>query len=168
MLRKYEYRRKLPHYQPDFKAIFITFCTYKRWVLPTVARDIVLETCLSGNGSKFHLHCVVVMPDHVHILLNPGRDSDGPISIAEIMQAIKGASAHRINRYLGRKGPVWQQENFDRALRDEEQIDDKVAYMLSNPMAAGLVDDPVTYRWQWREEARCLQTGEDARPPSTR
>jgi putative transposase len=167
MLRQYEYRRKMPHFQPDFKAFFITFCTYKRWVLPESARDIAMEVCLAGNDCKFRLHGVVVMPDHVHVLLTPLRAEDGPISIAEIMQAIKGASAHRINQHLGRKGPVWQQENFDRALRKEESIDHKVAYMLANPVAAGLVDDPLNYRWQWRETI-CCPTGEDARPPSTR
>jgi REP element-mobilizing transposase RayT len=161
MLRQYEYRRKMPHFQPDFKAFFITFCTYRRWVIPETARDIVMKTCLSGNGKRFRLHGLVVMPDHVHVVLTPVADGDGPIRLAEIMQSIKGASAHRINHALGRRGPVWQQEFFDRALRHEESIEDKVDYMLGNPVAAGLVQNPLEYRWVWRE------TGGDARPPST-
>lgn len=91
------------------------------------------------------------MPDHVHLALNPLADSKGPICIPRIMQAIKGTSAHRINRELGHKGPVWQQESFDRALRCEEQLDNKLDYMLENPVRAGLLLNPLDYRWLWRK-----------------
>jgi putative transposase len=149
--RKYEYRRKLPHYQPDFKTFFITFSTHERWILPEDARSLVLQTCLQGNGKNFRLHAGVVMPDHVHLILTPFYDADGPISLMEILQAIKGASAHRINRLLQRRGPVWESESFDRALRREENIDAKIDYLIGNPVGAGLVCNPLDYRWLWRE-----------------
>ncbi len=151
MRRRYDYRRKLPHYQPDFKAFFITFSTRERWILPESARQIVIDTCLAGNGRKFRLHAVVVMPDHVHLVLEPKYDANGPFSIAEIMQAIKGASAHRINHALGRKGKVWEEESFDRAFRQEESIGEKVEYILGNPVRARLVKNPLEYRWLWRD-----------------
>jgi putative transposase len=151
MQRKYEYRRKLPHYQPDFKAFFVTFSTYHRWILPESVRQIVIDTCLAGNGRKFRLYAVGVMPDHVHLVLVPKYDVNSPVSIAEIMHAIKGASAHRINKFLGRHGKVWEEESFDRALRQEESIGDKVDYILGNPVGAGLVNNPLEYRWLWRD-----------------
>jgi putative transposase len=106
MLRKYEHRRKLPHHQPDFKAFFITFSTHDHCTLPGSVRQIVIDTCLAANGRKFCLYAVVVMSDHVHVVLAPKYDADGPVSIAEIMQAIKGASAHGINKALGRRGKI--------------------------------------------------------------
>jgi len=96
------------------------------------------------------------MPDHVHMVLAPKYDAVGPVSMAEIMQVIKGTSAHRINKALGRRGKVWEEESFDRALRREESIEDKVEYILGNPVGAGLVGNPLEYRWLWRE------TGETA------
>ena len=150
MLRKYEYRRRLPHYQPDFKLFFVTFCTYRRWNLPPPARQIVMDVCLRGDGKLFELLALVVMPDHVHVALNPLRDPDGQISTAEIMQAIKSTSSHRINKELGHRGTVWQQESFDRALRREEHLQSKIEYMLENPVRAGLVRDPLAYPWIWR------------------
>jgi len=146
----YEYRRRLPHFQPDFKIIFTTFCTYLRWTLPPAARTIVVDTCVAGNGSKFELYGLVVMPDHVHLALVPICRPHGPIPIAEIMQAIKGASAHGINKLLHRRGKVWQEESFDRALRKEEQLNEKLCYMLENPVRAGLVSNPLDYPWIWR------------------
>ncbi len=153
MLRKYEYRRRLPHYQPDFKIQFITFCTHRRWKLSANARRIVLEVCLRGNGVNFELLAVVVMPDHVHIALNPLARDEGTICLPQILQAIKSTSAHRINRELGHRGPVWQQESFDCALRREEQLGDKIDYMLGNPVRAGLVRNPMDYPWMWRKTA---------------
>jgi REP-associated tyrosine transposase len=91
------------------------------------------------------------MPDHVHLVLTPKYDVNGPVSLAEIMQAIKGASAHRINNALGRKGKVWEEESFDRALRREESIGDEVDYILGNPVGSGLAESPLEYRWLWRE-----------------
>jgi len=151
MLRKYEYRRCLPHYQPDFKIFFVTFCTYQRGQLSERARKIVLEVRLRGNGVLFELLATVVMPDQVHLAPNPLSRSEGIICLPEIMQAIKSTSAHRINRELGFRRTVWQQESLDRALRREEQLGDKIDYMLENPVRAGLVKNPTDYRWIWRK-----------------
>ena len=160
--RKYEYRRKMPHYQPDNKAFFITFSSAKRWILPETARDIVMEVCLFGNGRNFHLHGMVVMPDHVHLVLTPLTDSEGTKSLAGILQALKSTSAHKINKALGNTGKVWQDESFDRALRQEESIQDKVEYMLGNPVGAGLVRNPLDYRWLWPERGGVSQLLEGA------
>ncbi len=133
----YEYRRRLPHLQPDFKIIFTTFCTYLRWTLPPAARTIVVDTCVAGNGLKFDLYGLVVIPDHVHPALAPIYLPQGPVPVAEIMQAIKGASAHRINKLLNRRGKVWQEESFDRALRKEEQVEEKLLIYAGESGARG-------------------------------
>ena len=90
------------------------------------------------------------MPDHVHMvfmpLINPEKQEMR--SLAEIMDALKGASAHMINRELGRKGKVWQEESFDRVLRSED-FDEKITYILNNPVRKGLVSSPEEYPWLW-------------------
>jgi len=127
MQPKYDYRRRLPHIQKDNRPIFITFTTDHRWRLPAEAREIVLECCLKENNRKFDLHTVVVMPDHAHLLLSPLRDVDRwNFSLPQIMHAIKGASARKINIRLGRSGPVWQEEFFDHVLRSNNSLAEKV------------------------------------------
>jgi putative transposase len=162
MLRMYHYRRRLPHFQPENRIFFITCCTYLRWVLPESARSVVLETCLTGNGRLFRLHGVIVMPDHLHLLLTPLRDQDGAFSIPQIMQAIKGSSAHGINKRLGRRGKVWQEESFDYMLRRGDSVAGKIEYMMGNPVRAGQVENPLEYRWLLEGEWGGL-TGGDAR-----
>ena len=147
------YRRQLPHLQCDDKAHFVTFCTDHRWVLPTHVRSLVLDSCLHDNGKKFDLKVAVVMPDHVHLIFTPLVDYEAMevCSLAEIMDAIKGASAHKINKVLGRHGRVWQAESFDHVQRSSESLDAKIAYVLANPVRRGLVQDWHEYPWLWRK-----------------
>ena len=154
------YRRRLPDYQPVDVAIAITFVTWKRHPLPERVRSLVLDACLVANGARFALHAAVVMPDHVHLLLTPGRDSSGAIfPISQILNSVKGASAHAVNKALSRKGHVWQPERFDRALRSDESMRAVADYICANPVRAGLASQEHAYEWLWREwiEGAALQ-----------
>ena len=151
---KYEYRRRLPHYQSDDGTLFVTFCVGSYDPLPESVRSIVLQHCLHDHGTKTHVHAAVVMPDHVHLLLTPLRDASGNLySLVEILQGIKGASAHSVNRALRRSGPVWQEESFDHVLRSEESFEEKVEYVRQNPVRRGLAIRPEDYPWLWLEKS---------------
>jgi REP element-mobilizing transposase RayT len=149
---KGEYRRKLPHIQVEAKPVFVTFCTYRRWEIPESVRGLVLQHCLHDHKLKLQVHGAVVMPDHVHLVFTPLIDSQGNFfSLAEILGAIKGASSHRINQALHRRGKVWQTESFDHILRSEEKIREKVEYICQNSIRAGLAETMDKYPWLWRE-----------------
>ncbi len=113
----------------------------------------MLECCLHDNGVKFDLRVAVVMPDHVHMIFTPlvNQQAMEIYSLAEIMGAVKGASAHKINKALGRKGRVWQPESFDHVLRSSENLDAKIIYILENPVRLGLVDEWTAYQWIWKK-----------------
>ncbi len=93
------------------------------------------------------------MPDHVHVIFTPLINSEAMEvwSLAKIMNAIKGSSAHKINKALGRKGRVWQPESFDHVLRCSENLDAKISYVLENPARRGLVGNWNEYPWLWRK-----------------
>jgi len=159
---KADYRRNLPHLQVEGKPIYVTFASYKRWVLPESVRGLVLGHCLHDHGTKFYVHGIVVMPDHVHMIFTPLKDNqDNPYGLAEIMNGIKGTSAHSINKALNRRGPVWQREFFDHVLRSDESIHSKVQYVCENPVRKGLVQAVGDYAWLWREWVE----GENVAPP---
>ena len=136
--RKYKYRRNLPHIEKNDRAHFVTFVTADRWVLP--------------EEKKLFVHVIVVMPDHVHMIFEPLRDAEGYVfTLAEILNPIKGVSAHGINKLLGRSGNVWQDESFDHVLRSDEKLTSKIEYVRANPVRRGLVTQPSDYRWLWAE-----------------
>jgi len=155
-LAKYRYRRRLPHLQKADCDLFITFCTGTLAPLPAAARDLVLGHCLREHGERIHLHAVVVMPDHVHLLLRPLRNSDGwPYAFVDILQCLKSATAHRINKLLHLCGPVSEEESFDHVLRSDESLKEKCEYIRQNPVRRGLVQRPEEYRWLWVNPDLC-------------
>jgi len=118
--------------------------------LSRAARDLMLRHCLHDHGSKYLLHAAVVMPEHVHLLLSPLRDAAGDVfPLQQILQSIKGASAHSINNASGRQGPVWEEESFDHLLRSYESLEEKFEYIRQNPVRRKLVRRPEDYRWLW-------------------
>jgi len=150
VIRRYEYRRRLPHYQKDNRAVFVTFCKLLKGPFCDEARDLVLEHCLHDHAVKYDLHAAIVMPDHVHMLFTPLRDPEGwPYSLPQILKMLKGTSARSVNRLLHEAGPVWQDEFFDHVLRSEESLREKIEYIRQNAVRRGLVEQPEQYRWLW-------------------
>jgi len=144
----FAYRRSLPHLAKNGKTYFITVRTADHLVLSPAARDIVLKSCLHDHRRLCWLHCVVVMPDHVHLLITPF----GNTTLQALMRRMKGASGHEVNRLLGCHGAVWQRESFDHILRGDESLMKKAEYIARNPIRAGLVDRSRDYKWWWRPE----------------
>jgi REP element-mobilizing transposase RayT len=152
------YRRNLPHLQKDFTPHFITFVTNLRWILPPIARGLVLSSCRHDHRVKYELYVAVVMPDHVHLTLTPLVDQQRNeiYSLIAIMRTIKSASAHLINRQLRRNGAVWQEESFDHVLRSSDGLDAKVNYVLQNPVRKGLAKDWRECKWAWQRQDQAL------------
>jgi hypothetical protein len=67
------------------------------------------------------------------------------------MNGIRGASAHRVNKLLKRSGPLWEEEFFDRVLRQGDWPK-TVDYICRNPVVAGLVEHENEYPWLWTEK----------------
>jgi REP element-mobilizing transposase RayT len=136
------YHRNLPHIQKSDTPHFVTFRTKGGFVLTPDAMGLVVAHCLHDNGKKLQMHAFVVMSNHVHLLFTPLRNAAGAsYSLAEILRGIKGSSARSINKLLNRRGPVWQDESFDRVMRSGE-FGEKYDYIVLNPVSAGLCSDP--------------------------
>lgn len=141
-------RRKLPHWALKGSTYFVTFRTVQG-ELSKEEQKLVLEH-IKRNEEKFYiLIAVVVMPDHVHILFVPR----GKYNLSRIMKGIKGVTARQINLKRGTSGSVWLDESFDRIIRDQKELDEKLNYMLYNPLKKNLVDDPCKYHgWYFNDK----------------
>ena len=148
--RKYQYRRRMPHYQKPGRPIFVTFCKLIRDPFPDAARDLILAHCVHDHGKRIDLHAAVVMPDHVHLLLTPLPDDQGwPHSLPAILKLIKGVSARSVNKLLGSSGAVWQEESFEHTLRNDGSFQEKLEDIRQNPVSRGLAAKPEDYPWLW-------------------
>lgn len=68
-------------------------------------------------------------------------------ALSKIMHSIKSYSAHQINKISRRRGKVWQDENYDRVIRDENEFLEKINYIANNPMKANLAKGYNDYNW---------------------
>lgn len=104
---------------------------------PAIAA-LVAET-LRRFDDRYDLFAWCVMPNHVHAVMR----ARGNQSLARIVHSWKSFTAHRANEILGRSGAFWQREYFDRIVRDEEDLARTIAYVVANPVKAGLTE------WPW-------------------
>jgi REP element-mobilizing transposase RayT len=171
------YRRRLPHVYSTDRAVFLTWRLYGTLpaVQPTpqrtlttgkafVAFDRLLDQTTAGarhlrtpeiartvldaiefNSASLHhftLHAFAVMPNHVHLLLTPA------IPLPDLTRSLKGITAKRANEILQRKGErFWQEESFDRVVRNGHDFEKIQRYIEWNPVQAQLVSQPGEYRW---------------------
>jgi REP element-mobilizing transposase RayT len=119
---------------------FVTF-RVQSGTLDVEERRIVLEHIKAGHGKYYFLIGVVVMPDHAHVILRPNIGID----LSRITKGTKGVTARLVNGHRGSSGHLWQDESWDRILRDQRELDEKLGYILDNPVRAGLVEDGWTY-----------------------
>ena len=77
----------------------------------------------------------VLMPDHLHMLLQIGKFEPMP----RVVGRIKSRSATAVKRASRRDIPVWFGGYHDRAIRQQEDIRRAARYIVANPVRAGLV-----------------------------
>jgi REP element-mobilizing transposase RayT len=85
-------------------------------------------------GERYGLDSFVVMPNHVHVLFCP----TGNHLLSDIVQSWKGFAAREINKRLGAKGPLWQEDYWDRLVRNEKHYSKCREYIRENPAKAKL------------------------------
>jgi putative transposase len=112
---------------------------------------IMIDTMHRGDGVAHELGCYVVMPNHVHAIVRPLMP--GTLPLESVLMRWKGGASVEINRKLQRSGPLWQQESFDRIIRDEEHLWRAIQYIGRNPRNAGLspADAHLWIRPSWIE-----------------
>ncbi len=93
------------------------------------------------------------MSNHVHTILKPVfKNKEEVYSLAEIMHTHKSYTANEANKILGRRGQFWQHENYDHYVRDLDEYNRILAYILNNPVRAGLVKDYHDWPYYWIEK----------------
>jgi putative transposase len=153
---------------------FLTFSCYRRMqVLAHSEACAMLATSLNSarTNLEFELWSFVFMPDHVHLLLRPRRES---YSMAQILRHIKAPFAkhlveqwrsHHPERIRRLQAPdctirVWQRGGgFDRNLHSEELVRRAINYIEWNPVRRGLVTDPLQWEWSSARDRAGIKNG---------
>jgi REP element-mobilizing transposase RayT len=109
---------------------------------PEVAQIVVDGLRKGVELGHYDLHAWVIMPNHVHLLIDPN------VEPSRLIKSLKGFTAREANRSLGLTGAsFWQRETYDHWVRDRAEFDRICRYIENNPVKASLVTKPEDYRW---------------------
>lgn len=138
------YRHRLPHVRVDGALYFVTWRLRERLAdLSAEERDLVASSVRYFDGRHYALHAYVVMNDHVHVIVETYPD----LRLQDILHSWKSFSAKRIGARRRYVGAFWQDEYFDRVIRDSLEYQQKRDYILDNPFRRWPVLE--RYRWCW-------------------
>ncbi len=140
------------------------------WLNDERVASKVAESLHYRDGKVYRLDAFTIMSNHVHTVIKPLPLDEskstlselGPAknelqshhseyySLAAIMQSLKGYTAHEANQLLDREGEFWAHESYDHCIRDADEWQRIVAYVLNNPLKAGLVQRWQDWKWNYR------------------
>ena len=130
------------------------------WLTDPLIAAIVRDNLYYHAESKYSLWAYVIMPNHVHALLQPNQtwtrqfeslesDRTGPKKgpLSAILHSLRSYTANEANRILGRTGVFWQPEAFDHWVRNNSEFQRIILYIENNPVKAGLAKHSEDWRF---------------------
>jgi REP-associated tyrosine transposase len=134
----------LRRFQQTRQNHFLTFSCYHRQ--PKLASAEACETFLSAleRVRQSYGLCVygyVVMPEHVHLLVNEPERS----TLAQALKSLK----QRVSRRLALRAeePFWQERYYDFNVWSERKFVEKLRYLHRYPVKRGRVAKPEDWLW---------------------
>lgn len=104
----------------------------------TLAQATIVARCVA---LEVNLLLTCIMPDHVHLLLTAGEPN-----LLDVVSDIK-SHVTRSSWQFGFRESFWQRRFYNHGIRGDRDFQATVAYILQNPIDAGLVEDWATYPW---------------------
>lgn len=103
-------------------------------------RAPLVETLHHQEDQRVEMLAYAIMPNHVHVLCRPLPDHE----LETLTASWKRRSSQQIHQRLGRRGPLWQNESWDRIIRDAEHYATAIRYIAKNPLVARLNETEAT------------------------
>lgn len=100
---------------------------------PTCAK-VVADSLLKFNEDRYDLERFVVMPNHVHLLVQMREGW----KLQEQCESWLRFTGRTINAMTSRTGRFWQTEPFDHVVRNDRQFEYLQSYIAENPSKARL------------------------------
>ena len=135
------------------------------------AAKIVIENWLYFDQKNYDLIAFVVMPNHVHLLIKTYET----VSLSQIVHSWKSYTSKELGKLLINadepsalpggdlfcsanadepsallgisKSKVWQEDYWDRFIRDQNHFNRVIDYIHNNPQKAGLITE--VNKWSW-------------------
>jgi len=131
-------------------SYYITIVTHQRNPILTDNIELLRESFkYSKNKFSFRIEAIVVMPDHLHMIIEVMNPKEYP----KIISCMKRYFSKNCNpkfyedvfqsHHREKMGylPVWQKRFYEHTIRDEKDFNTKLQYIHNNPLKHGLVEN---------------------------
>jgi putative transposase len=150
--KKLAQRRKTNYEQ--FDSLLDQSSGEPHWLKEPDVAMIVKEAIHYRDSEVYNLLAYCIMPNHVHMLFEllsdtVGRNSISTYKVTNIIGALKKHTALQANRILQRSGAFWQHESYDHVIRDNNELENTLWYILFNPVKAGLTKEWEQWKWSY-------------------
>ena len=105
-----------------------------------VLRTILTETwqALPNRYPGLTLDEFVIMPDHIHFIIHLEGNVEKPVTLAQVIGSYKSIIVVTWQRYietnnLNAQARIWQDNYYDRIIRDNEELENTRQYIRNNP-----------------------------------
>ena len=122
-------------YYKDNNIVFVTIVTYNRQ--PILVENIeLLRNSLKEIKYKYKIIAGIVLPDHVHLLIQTEKADDFPKIIASLKVNFSKSMPKNINQTNNqlnrREKGIWQRKYYDHIIRDEKDFNKHLDYIHYN------------------------------------
>ena len=114
----------------------------KCWFRQSVYAKELQRSILHFHKQHYDVGCYVIVANHCHLVIRPMDDYE----LEDEVGSIKNVTAIFVNKRESLHGALWQEEFYDRIVRDEEHLYRVVQYIGANPGRAGIPADH-WHRW---------------------
>ena len=144
----YEYQRE---YFEKFDSLLHGTSTGPRWLADDRVAGIVSDSLRFMDQNQWDLLCYCIMPNHIHLICSmpPAVRKWYHGILTDLLQSTKKFSARKSNIILGRSGPFWHQESYDHVIRNGDELERTVWYIVNNPVKAGLAAAWEDWKWTY-------------------
>jgi REP element-mobilizing transposase RayT len=113
------------------------------WLRDANVAALTQESLLHFDGRRYRLLAWCIMPNHVHVVVEPMEGH----TLSAIVKSWKSFTSRQANARLGRTGPFWEADYFDRYMRNEDHLMRTIGYIENNPVKAGLAKEAADWPW---------------------
>jgi REP element-mobilizing transposase RayT len=138
-------RREPQHYQDGDSVFHLTINahpTLTQW--PEGVGEMIWNSLMEQRArGDVELLAACLMPDHLHVLLKPGRTG-----VSRWLNVWKSWTT-RLAWGTGFHGALWQPGMWDRTVRNANDFAAVIEYIIRNPIVAGFVSSQRDWAWTW-------------------
>jgi hypothetical protein len=142
------WRGKLPHWRADDVTYYVTFRHSRDLEMSEVGQ--LFRALTLPEGSRWSLLVLCVLPSQTELIFTVREAANGkPYELSQIVERAKSKVGKAIVKRTNERFPPFYNESYDRIVRYEVELDQRLRDILASPVNAGLAESPVEYPGLW-------------------